>query len=96
MIVAPLPVREPGLVYAVEPGHAEGLETCHLERTPSGPRVIVSMGGVVYVMEPSALVLEGILCTLRRIVRGELPHASLGPVGHRALEVTSQAARVGA
>ena len=86
----------PGLVYEIQPGHSEGMETCHLERTGSGVRVVVNMGGIVYRLEATAFVLEGVLNTIRRIDRGEFPHASLGPVGVRALEVASRAVRLAA
>lgn len=89
-------VWDSSLIYEVRPGWAEGVETCHLERTASGVRVVLNMGGVVYRLEPTVFVLEGILHTLRRIARGEVRHAQLGPVGIRALELSSQAVRIAA
>lgn len=90
------PCPDPGLVYEIQPGHAEGVETCHLERTPEGVRVVVNMGGIVYRLEATVFVLEGLPNTIKRIGRGEFPHASLGPVGIQALEVSSRAVRLAA
>ena len=47
-MIAAIPALDHGLIYEVQPGHAEGVETCHLERTREGVRVVLNMGGVVY------------------------------------------------
>lgn len=90
------PYLDPGLVYEIQPGYAEGWECVNLERRPEGLRVVVNMGHVEYAMIPTAFVLEGLLETIRRIARGEIPHAKLGPVGDRALEITARSFRLAA
>ncbi len=86
----------PGTVYEIQPGYAEGWERVVLEQRPEGVRVIVNMGHVEYVMIPTAFVLEGLLETARRVARGEIPNATLGPIGQRALEIMARAVRIAA
>jgi hypothetical protein len=80
----------PGLVYEIVPGHAEGWERVTLERRTQGVKVVVCQGHAEYALEPTPFVLEGLLTTIRRISRGELPKATLGCVGLKALERTSR------
>jgi hypothetical protein len=79
------------LVYEVTPGHAEGWESVTLERTMQGVKVVICMGHAHYRLEPTPFVLEGLLKTIRRIARGQIPNAKLGCVGWRALEVHTTA-----
>jgi hypothetical protein len=84
--IAPIP----GLVYEIVPGYAEGWERVTLERRTQGVRVVVCQGHAEYALEPTPFVLEGLLTTIRRISRGELPMAKLGCVGLNALERISR------